>query len=86
MHILSLLLSTAAVSAVQYGNNHVTVRRDPDVVAAQFQDIDYEILSPAFLHPERRLPGFTNGTQGPTSLDDMSESFPPVIANPQSPS
>lgn len=67
---LSLL---SAVSAVQYGYNHVTVRQDPDIVAAAFADVDIDLYSPAFLNPDGRLPGFPEGTQGPTSHEDMGE-------------
>ncbi|KAH7324676.1 hypothetical protein B0I35DRAFT_475902 [Stachybotrys elegans] len=60
-------------SAQQYGYNHVTVRRDTEIVASAFPDVDIELLSPAFITPEIRLPGFSDGTQGPTSHEDMEE-------------
>lgn len=65
---LSLL---SAVNAVQYGYNHVAVRPDSDVVAANFQDVDIELLSPYFLGGGQ--PGFSNGTHGPTSHEDMGK-------------
>lgn len=67
---LSLL---SAVSAVKYGHNHVVVRQDPEIVAANFEDVDIDLYSPAFLSPDGRLPGFPGGTQGPTSHEDMGE-------------
>ncbi|KAK0384082.1 hypothetical protein NLU13_8171 [Sarocladium strictum] len=68
----SLLLSLPSmVGAVQYGYNHVTVRKDSDIIESVFQDVDVELLSPAFLTPEIRQDGFGDGTQGPTSHDDM---------------
>ncbi|ROT38443.1 carboxypeptidase [Sodiomyces alkalinus F11] len=67
-------------SAVQYGYNHVPVRQDPDHVAAHFQDVDIDLYSPAFLNPEGRLPGFPNGTQGPTSHEVM-ESYMEELAS-----
>jgi predicted deacylase len=70
----------AQASAQKYGYNHVTVRPDPKVIADQFKDVDIDLLSPAFLTPEIRLPGFTNGTQGASSHEDM-ESFMQDIAN-----
>lgn len=70
--LLTLQLLTA-VKAVKYGYNWVPVVRDPPAVAAQFQDVDVELLSPAFLDPGSRQPGFANGTQGPTSQADISK-------------
>lgn len=70
--VLALQLLTA-VQAVKYGYNWVPVVRDPPAVAAQFQDVDVKLLSPAFLNPGSRQPGFANGTQGPTSQADISE-------------
>lgn len=60
-------------NAVQYGYNHVAVRPDSDIVASAFPDVDIELLSPAFLTPEIRQPGFSDGTQGPTSQEDMGQ-------------
>ena len=68
-----LLGLTSMVSAVQYGYNHVTVRRDSEIIESVFQDVDIELLSPAFLTPEIRQDGFSDGTQGPTSQDDMGQ-------------
>ncbi|KFA49956.1 hypothetical protein S40293_01282 [Stachybotrys chartarum IBT 40293] len=67
-------------NAVQYGYNHVTVRPDSEVVASAFPDVDIELLSPAFLTPEIRQSGFSDGTQGPTSQEDM-ETFLQEIAD-----
>ncbi|KAL3482039.1 Zn-dependent exopeptidase [Aspergillus californicus] len=67
------LLGLASVaSAVTYGHNHVSVRRDSDIVAGAFEPVtSIELLSPAFLTPDERLPGFSKGTQGPSSQDDL---------------
>jgi hypothetical protein len=64
---------TSAVNAVQYGYNHVPVRPDPALIAANFKDVDIELLSPAF--GGDRQSGFKNGTQGPTSHEDMGMSL-----------
>ncbi|KAL4791127.1 Zn-dependent exopeptidase [Aspergillus venezuelensis] len=67
--------------AVTYGYNHVTVVKDSDIVAGAFEDVDdIELLSPAFLNPDALLPGFTNGTQGPSSQDDMETFLEEVVA------
>jgi hypothetical protein len=55
------LSAASAVNAVQYGYNHVTVRKD----------VDIDLYAPAFLDPATRQSGFKNGTQGPTSHEDM---------------
>lgn len=71
-----LFLSLASMaSAVTYGYNHVPVTKDSEAVAGAFENIDdIQLLSPAFLTPDIRLPGFTNGTQGPSSQDDLGGS------------
>lgn len=62
----------SAASAVKYGYNHVTTNKDSETVSKAFPDVDdIELLSPAFLTPDVRLPGFSNGTQGPSSQEDM---------------
>lgn len=70
------LLFSSTVNAYQYGYNHVTTRKNPELIAANFKDVDIELLSPAFLNSEGIQPGFANGTQGPTSQDDLGESAP----------
>jgi hypothetical protein len=61
----------AKTSAAQYGYNHVAVRPDPEIIDNQFQDVDIDLYSPAFISEKSRLPGFVNGTQGATSHEDM---------------
>lgn len=61
----TLLLATA--QATQYGNNHVTVRRDPPQVEASFPQPDVTLLSPAFTWNDSIPAAFANGTVGPTS-------------------
>ncbi|XXH04225.1 hypothetical protein Hte_010639 [Hypoxylon texense] len=61
-----ILLCSSFATAVQYGENHSPVEKDEDIVAAVFPDTNETLYSPAFLSPESRLPGFANGTDGPT--------------------
>ncbi|TGJ85188.1 hypothetical protein E0Z10_g3586 [Xylaria hypoxylon] len=61
------------VQATQYGENHDPVEKDEDLVAAHFPDTDDVLLSPAFLAPQGVLPGFRDGTDGPT--DDATLGF-----------
>ncbi|KAH7253555.1 pyridoxal phosphate-dependent transferase [Fusarium redolens] len=71
----TILLGISAVSAVnafQYGYNHVPVRKDIPLVAANFKDVDIGLYAPAFLDPESIQAGFKNGTQGPTSHEDIA--------------
>ncbi|OLN83713.1 Carboxypeptidase 2-like protein 3 [Colletotrichum chlorophyti] len=71
----------AAAEATQYGYNHVTVRKDSDVVAANFQDVEgVDLLSPAFLKPETKPGGFADGTKGPTD-DDVLDAFVQGLAD-----
>jgi hypothetical protein len=64
-----LLGLVAYAEASKYGYNHVTVRKDSEIIAKNFQDVDVELLSPAFLDVQGRQPGFVDGTQGATSHD-----------------
>ncbi|KAJ3542197.1 hypothetical protein NM208_g4221 [Fusarium decemcellulare] len=65
-HLLKLTLLFNAVDAKTYGENHVKVQQDSKLVAANFPDIDIELLSPAFANPDSVPAGFANGTEGPT--------------------
>lgn len=69
----SLLLAlTSAANAVKYGYNHATVNKDPEIVAQNFMDVEnIDLNSPFFLDPDSRLPGFSEGTQGPSSLETV---------------
>ena len=68
-----VFLFASVASAVKYGYNHAPVRPDSDVIESAFPDVDVELRSPAFLTPETRQPGFSEGTQGPSSNEDMSK-------------
>ncbi|KAI1477482.1 carboxypeptidase [Daldinia eschscholtzii] len=61
-----LLQCGSLVAGVHYGENHVPVEKDEDLVAANFPNTNETLYSPAFVNPESVLPGFANGTDGPT--------------------
>ncbi|KAM9873733.1 carboxypeptidase [Verticillium dahliae] len=64
----ALLFCLEGASAeYQLGWNHAPVQKDNDAVSKNFEDVDVELLSPAFLDPETIPDGFANGTAGPTS-------------------
>ncbi|KAJ4262874.1 hypothetical protein NW762_006487 [Fusarium torreyae] len=65
-YLLELTLLLNAVNAKTYGENHVQVRKDSELVAANFPDVDIDLLSPAFANPDTVPSGFANGTEGPT--------------------
>lgn len=67
----AILLTLSTISeAVRYGDNHVAVSRDNDLVAAQFPNVENKLLSPAFASPETVPSGFLEGIAGPT--DDLT--------------
>lgn len=68
-----LSLCIHLVRAVQYGENHAPVEKDEELVAANFPDTNETLLSPAFVSPETVLPGFANGTDGPTDDATLGE-------------
>lgn len=72
-----LLFGLASLaSAVQYGYNHAKVLPDSEIVERAFKDVDIDLLSPAFQDPDVIQSGFANGTQGPSSQDDMGKCAP----------
>ncbi|KAI1081492.1 Zn-dependent exopeptidase [Whalleya microplaca] len=75
-----LMFNVSLSSATQYGENHALVQRDEELVAANFPDTNDTLLSPAFINPEGVLPGFANGTDGPTD-DETLNSFVRSIAD-----
>jgi hypothetical protein len=63
-----------SIEAVQYGNNHAPVRKDSDIVEANFADPNVTLLSPAFMNPESVPADFSNGSSGPTDDYEMGTS------------
>lgn len=61
-----LCFTLPQVRASKYGENHAPVEKDEHIIAAHFPHTDHVLLSPAFLNPSGVLPGFSNGTDGPT--------------------
>ncbi|KAJ4258732.1 hypothetical protein NW762_007818 [Fusarium torreyae] len=70
----------SVINALQYGHNYVPAQDDPPLVAANFKDVDIDLYAPAFLDPKSRQSGFKNGTQGPTSHDDMETFIEGIVA------
>lgn len=66
--IATSLVGAGFASAQQsYAGLTKPLAKDPDQVAANFPDVDVELLSPAFLYPDGVPKAFSNGTSGPTS-------------------
>lgn len=65
-------------SGSTYGGNYLAVTRDSETVASAFPDVNgIDLLSPYFTKPESILPGFQNGTQGPTDDSELGDCFCP---------
>ena len=64
---------TSFVEAVKYGNNHVPVRKDSELVAANFQDPNVTLLAPAFQKPDSVPATFANGSTGPTDQFELGQ-------------
>ncbi|KAM0696944.1 hypothetical protein Q7P36_003015 [Cladosporium allicinum] len=72
MHIYQHLVTSSLVigsvyAQSRYAANTVPLYDEPEVVAANFQDPNVELYSPAFLFPDSVPDEFANGTSGPTS-------------------
>lgn len=76
------LAAVGSVEAATYGNNHVTTRKDPNVLAAQFPSPNTTLLAPAFLSPETVPAAFVNGTEGPTDDAELGI-LPATIEHPE---
>ncbi|KAF4990451.1 hypothetical protein FDECE_14392 [Fusarium decemcellulare] len=63
-----------------YGWNYSPTSKDNEAVSRNYQNIDIELLSPAFLDPKSVPEGFKNGTAGPTD-DDTLDHFLRSIAS-----
>lgn len=71
-----LIAGAVGVSAQGYSYAGLTLplEKDEQQVAANFPDVDYELLGPAFSLPDTIPEGFRNGTSGPTPQFVLGES------------
>lgn len=65
--------SAGSASRTTYGNNDLAVDFDNEAISRNYQDVDIQLLSPAFINPESVPAGFSNGTSGPTPLHEMGK-------------
>lgn len=71
------LFATAAVAQTQYGENHVSVNRDSQLVEqSAFAAPNVTLYSPAFMPNASFDPGWFDGTEGPTSHTQMGTKSP----------
>lgn len=59
-----------------YGGNDLAVNFDSEAVSRNFEDVDIQLVSPAFTSPDTIPSGFSNGTSGPTPDHEMGETLP----------
>lgn len=71
--LLGLVYALTSVEAVKYGNNHVPVRPDDEIVEAAFPEPNVTLLAPAFTSPDTVQADFTNGSSGPTDDYELGE-------------
>ena len=88
-HILAAAAAVLAPAALaqsggiqrglQYGENWVPVQKDPEIVAANFPDVNVTLLSPAFADPHTVPAAFADGAEGPTDDLDLGKSSVPSL-------
>jgi hypothetical protein len=71
-----VLFAASAAAQTTYGNNHVSVNFDSQIVERNaFPEPDVALYSPAFM-PNASFPaGWTEGTQGATSQDELGKKY-----------
>lgn len=71
---IAALFTGTAFAQTQYGENHVTVNFDSQLVEQKaFPAPNVTLYSPAFLPNAEFDPGWTKGTEGATAQDDLGE-------------
>jgi hypothetical protein len=79
LYALTALVSTATAQSggiqtgLQYGENWAPTIKDSELVSANFPDVNITLRSPAFLNPERVPARFSEGTEGPTDLNELGK-------------
>lgn len=58
--------SAGGAERVTFGDNDLSISLDNEAVSRNYQDVDIQLLSPAFTDPGSVPAGFSNGTSGPT--------------------
>lgn len=74
--LLSLLVGPCVGGVAQHRLTYLRpllAQKDPAHIAANFPDLDDEILSPAFTSPETVPEGFRHGISGPTPQNVLGE-------------
>jgi hypothetical protein len=67
-----LMFAATALAQTKYGENHVTVNFDAQIVEqTAFPAPNVTLYSPAFLPNASFASGWTKGTEGATSLKDL---------------
>lgn len=66
--------SAGSASRTTYGNNDLAIDLDNEAVSRNYQDVDIDLISPAFTNPESVPIGFSNGTSGPTPDHELGKS------------
>ncbi|KAM0721553.1 hypothetical protein Q7P37_002478 [Cladosporium fusiforme] len=62
-------------SRTTYGENNLPVDFDNEAISRNYQDVDMQLLSPAFMNPDSVPAGFSNGSAGPTPDHEMDYFF-----------
>ena len=80
IYVLGLLYGARSIAAKGYADNQAKIVKDEPHVAANFPDVNIELLSPAFLSPETVPAGFADGTAAPTNQTILGRSIRPRLS------
>lgn len=75
-----LMIAATAFAQTKYGENHVTVNFDAQIVEqTAFPTPNVTLYSPAFLPNASFTPGWSKGTKGATSLKELGWLLDPLM-------
>jgi len=69
--------SAGSAARTTYGDNALAIDLDNEAVSSNYQDVDIQLLAPAFTNPESVPAGFSDGTSGPTPDHELGKWITP---------
>lgn len=65
--------SAGSAARTTYGDNALAIDLDNEAISQNYQDVDIQLLAPAFINSESVPAGFSDGTSGPTPDHELGK-------------